>query len=217
MYAVLARLFAYPHENLKNYCRTALKINALPEKMKKLLSKYAAESLAAIQAQYVATFNHTQSETPLYETFYTYTSPFQQANELADISGFYGAFGLKLADTNVERHDHISTELEFMSFMILRIANENDPEKRGVLEDAAKKFLNDHLGRWAPVFGEMLATKGRGGLYAELGALLKEFAEEEDRRFGINPKKLRGIDARVFSGEPEGGCFSCQLNQNGGE
>lgn len=218
MYTILARLLAYPDKNLKKFCRTALKIQGLQEKTKIILSKREGEKLTDIQEQYVATFNHTQSESPLYETYYTYTSPFQQASELADISGFYNAFGLKLDLRTVERADHISIQLEFMAFLLLRLSTETaNSEATAVIEAAIKKFVAEHLGRWAPALGEMIRAKSESKTYSQIGAILSEFTAEEIKLLGVNPAKLRGIDSRTFAGEPEGGCFSCALNQTEGE
>lgn len=69
---------------------------------------------------------------PPYEMYFSGSHIYQQTQDLADISGFYRAFGLEVSkdDTN-NRWDHIAVELEFLHFLTYKIAYaiENHGEK----------------------------------------------------------------------------------------
>ena len=60
-------------------------------------------------------------ECPPYETEYHPSSePFFRSQEMADVAGFYRAFGLETAQAARERPDYLGLELEFMAFLLLK-------------------------------------------------------------------------------------------------
>jgi TorA maturation chaperone TorD len=100
--------------------------------------------------------------------------------EMADVSGFFRAFGVE-ASPACERVDHISAELEFMHLLAVKEAvslhEEGAGEHSEVCRDAARSFMRDHLGRWAPHFGESLVEQNADPVYAAAGRLLGGFVE----------------------------------------
>ncbi|MFQ6042717.1 MAG: molecular chaperone TorD family protein [Candidatus Poribacteria bacterium] len=85
----------------------------------------------------------------LYSTEYLAKNEFQRSNNLADIMGFYRAFGL---EPNGDRPDSLSCEFEFMHFLIFKkvyaLESEDDAdaeEKAFICLDAQKKFFAEHL------------------------------------------------------------------------
>jgi hypothetical protein len=58
---------------------------------------------------------------------------------------------------------------------------------------AARLFLRDHVGRWAPAFGRRLGREGAGSFYGALGNLCTLFVTRECRRAGVpaGPELLR--------------------------
>lgn len=120
----------------------------------------------ALRDEYYRTFGHQISkDCPLYETQYGAGHVFQQAQQLADIAGFYRAFGLEVADSAGERADHLSLELEFMQVLTYREAYarlHHGVDRVAQLRDAQQAFLRDHLSRWVPVLARLVKRRTNG-------------------------------------------------------
>ncbi|MBI1746302.1 MAG: molecular chaperone TorD family protein [Acidobacteria bacterium] len=170
-----------------------------------------AKELSAMESEYGHLFTHTMAkECPAYETQYGAGHIFQQTQELADIAGFYTAFGLEVSDQAKERADHISVELEFMSFLAHKEAyalEHHGEEKATLCREAQAKFLQDHLGRWAPLFATLLARKAGDGFYRALARFSEVYLALDATGLGIQPQAYG--DVQVSDLEPESGCFSC--------
>src|SRR5512135_3758830 len=89
----------------------------------------------ALRAQYDTVFGLVvPKECPPYETeYYPTQETFGRSQQMADIAGFYRAFGIEPAQSSPERPDHLALELEFMAFLLLKkrlalAAVETDPE-----------------------------------------------------------------------------------------
>lgn len=111
------------------------------------------EYLDDIRSDYIDIFDRGKSANSLYETEYGKERIMAKTNELADLAGFYKAFGLNNDSDEVifEMGDHVSVELEFYGYMIMKqIFLEENMINEGVeiVLDGRKKFLNDHLGRF---------------------------------------------------------------------
>jgi TorA maturation chaperone TorD len=99
--------------------------------------------------------------------------------ELADISGFYRAFGVEVTP-GTERVDHIAAELEFMHLLAVKegVADEGgDNANAQLCRDAAATFLRDHLGRWCSKLGASLEEGAAGPVYRTAGELVARFVE----------------------------------------
>ncbi len=178
---------------------------------------YAAVERTAVddlEATYVGCFGHTISkECPPYEAEYEHSHIFQKSQNLADISGFYKAFGLHPARDCHERPDHISTELEFMHFLCVKEAHAHAKghadDRLSVCIDAQERFLGDHLGRWASGFVRRLEAKSENSLYGLLAGVLASFLASEMRMFGL---ELDGSATPALQDQLEdetAGCYEC--------
>ncbi|MDJ0269679.1 MAG: molecular chaperone TorD family protein [Aigarchaeota archaeon] len=103
---------------------------------------------------------------------------------LADIAGFYAAFGMQL--TKDIPMDHLAVEMEFMAHLALREAYavlHRNEEMFDTVVDAQRKFLRDHLSRTAAYIRALNNVN-----VSELDKLAKlcvSFINEELRRFEI--------------------------------
>jgi len=105
---------------------------------------------------------------------------------LADINGFYQAFGLQL-DVH-ERADHISVEAEFLSYLLWKqaLAVENEqPENADICAGAYRAFQRDHFQSWAQDFARKLSSSSNSQFYRlASGFLLHLLNLEAPRHYG---------------------------------
>jgi putative dimethyl sulfoxide reductase chaperone len=115
--------------------------------------------------------------------------------ELADLGGFYRAFGLRVSRQHPDLPDHLATELEFLSLLLLKAAwaevNGWD-EPLAITRDATRLFLEHHLGRWLPAFEEGLATASAASPFPELARAVATEIEHECRAAGAEPVPVEG-------------------------
>ena len=94
---------------------------------------------------------------------------------MADIAGFYLAFGMQV-DSLEGTPDSLWNELNFLAYLAIRekhALETNLDEELAVTRDATKKFLADHLGRWAATFtARLVQTPGIHPVYVEAARLL---------------------------------------------
>jgi TorA maturation chaperone TorD len=115
--------------------------------------------------------------------------------ELADIAGFYAAFGLEPSAGHPEMVDHIAAELEFMSALALKEAwalAEGHAEGLEVTRRAAVSFLTDHLGRWAEAFAGALREATPLPYFGALADLLEAWVRHEIEAAGAAPARVAG-------------------------
>lgn len=101
-------------------------------------------------------FGHTvRSACPPYELEYGRGEVFQQSQSLADLAGFYSAFGFQSTGPLSERPDHLIAEWEFLSVLALKesIADHaGDTDAAQCCREAQRAFLADHAATWIPSF-----------------------------------------------------------------
>ena len=145
-----------------------------------LFSFFPKENKEKLLAEYDSLFR--ASENWLYSTEYLAENEFQRANFLADISGFYRAFGLQ---TDKERPDFLATELEFMHFLIFKqmyalCRSINDSkEKAAVCLDAQKKFFNTYIYLSAKRIAQKVIGQSKVGFYKRKAIEMLTFLELE--------------------------------------
>jgi TorA maturation chaperone TorD len=150
-----------------------------------------AGPLADAAADHQRVFGLTPArECPPFETeYHGNAEPFFCSQQMADIAGFYRAFGLTLPPS--ARPDSLPLELEFMAFLLLKQRMTPDAtEAVEVCAAAEADFFRDHLAWWAPAFAAGLVKRAGHGVYAELGRALSWFVAAECKRFGVTSARV---------------------------
>jgi len=149
-----------------------------------------SELLTTLRTEHARLFGHSvRGSCPPYELEYGRSEIIQQTAELADLSGFYNAFGLDLRQLAFERGDHISVECEFLSVLCAKQAwgvRQRQVELTETCLDAQRLFLRDHLARWSPAFAHRVATADADGFYGRVAFLTLTLIEQDCREFGIS-------------------------------
>ncbi|MEY6433734.1 molecular chaperone TorD family protein [Thioalkalicoccus limnaeus] len=130
------------------------------------------------------------------------------AADLADISGFYQAFGMDLRIDMPERPDLLIVQLEFYASLLIREAYARVQGWQDALEiatDAARAFLQDHLGRWRGVLGEGLTRCEARAPLPELAAWLDLLLEAECEDRAVAPEPFGGPAREAVSAD----AFTC--------
>jgi TorA maturation chaperone TorD len=131
-----------------------------------------------------------------------------KAAQLADIAGFYTAFGLAPSDGQPDVEDHIATELEFMSALAVKEAwavAEGHRDRAEITAEAAIAFFRDHLGRWAPAFATELGAASAAPYYLAVATLLRAWLDVEAGVLGVAPMPVTPRPAAPSEQEP----FAC--------
>lgn len=138
---------------------------------------------------------------PPYETEYLNSKfTFQRSQHMADVAGFYQAFGLNLSRVSPDRPDHISLELEFMACLIglerqadaecqadTLVSETEQNDRVEICREAQRRFLREHLVWWVPTFSRLLERENPKSVYAAAGRLLCAFLPTERALLGVEP------------------------------
>jgi DMSO reductase family type II enzyme chaperone len=213
LYRMLATAFSYPTPaRLKALAlgvrqAAAETSAALRGALGRLADTAGHADVGTLAAEHVALFQR-EVRCPPYEGAYGPAQMAGKAALLADVAGFYRAFGLGPAAGQPEVEDHVCAELEFMSVLALKEAwalAGGQTEGLEVTRAAQRAFLTDHLGRWSESFAGRLTAAAAPGLYPAAAALLQAWIAADCARLGIAPRPLEGVQ------EAEAGTFTCPL------
>ncbi|MDI6763450.1 MAG: molecular chaperone TorD family protein [Thermodesulfobacteriota bacterium] len=152
--------------------------------------KFSSLNLKDLQEGYAGIFETPGKRCALYEANYL---DFPQ-EEMADIAGFYNAFGFKFE----ERPDHLGAELEFLHLLTMKEAKAvfSGEEKRVELcMDGERKFLSTHPGRWVEAMAENI--KEREGLpYFRFASALAGWLRAEAQYLGLTLETVKASRMR---------------------
>jgi TorA maturation chaperone TorD len=169
-----------------------------PSEVGEVSSALAKGDWAQIAADHAALFAGKVRVAPTEGSYEL--DPFRQGREMADIAGFYAAFGAESHGPARERPDHVGCELEFLSFLELRrsaASEAGDHDAAALTDEVEASFLADHAGRWLPrFFSDVQDEAATPALraFARLGARI--VANELARR-GIEPSPMPAHRTRL--------------------
>lgn len=155
---------------------------------------------------YTAVFGlTTERDCPLYETeFCHWSDPTYRSQQMADVGGFYRAFGVEPNPRQPDRCDHVALELEFVAILLAKLARcLQKPalaDHAAVVTDATHHFLRDHVVWWVPTLGKSIERRveqvvgTQGPLLREpleslatVGRLLRAWTAVERISRGVEP------------------------------
>jgi TorA maturation chaperone TorD len=216
IYRLLGEAFAYPRawrfREMAHVAGMAAVAPTTPEPVRPTLAHFADAARdadpAAVAAEYVFLFDR-QVRCPPYEGAYGARGLAGKGAQLADVAGFYAAFGLRPADAQADMEDHIAAELEFMSALAVKEAYalaESHAEGLVVTRDAQAAFLRDHLGTWATAFARQVQAATPLPFYVAAAELLAAWVNAENFTLGVDPARVASPDAPA-----EEDCFTCPM------
>lgn len=192
LYTFLSIAFSYPYKEVieelegglddLSLSLKALGIDFDVDTLKKTLRK-AKSRLLDLQGEWNTLFS-TSLKAPANETAYELEKAGRKATELADIEGFYRAFGLDVRPPN--EPDSLVVELEFTAYLLKKkmyAEEKGDKEALDVINLAFISFFKEHLGRWYRIFTDLLKEQTEEDYYKLLGELLRLFLDKEREKF----------------------------------
>jgi len=176
-YKVLSVMLGYPTEATLPVVRGFLGTDA---------------DLGDLRRQYHTVFGGPLPGTlPPLEAEYDQAHVFSKAQTLADLAGFYRAFGVESVG-GLHRLDHIAVELEFAYVLAAkeeRARALGETEGAETCREARRKLLAEHLGAWGVPFLAKVETSEEAGVYARIAGAAKDFLMEECRALGAEPPR----------------------------
>lgn len=220
LFRALSLGFSYPDPMLLDRLRISL--NELmqapapwPASLKPCFAQVAAliPGLAGeeLESHYLRLFGPAGTCHPLETAFGDAGRLLGKSAILADISGFYLAFGLQLAPGSAHPEDHLCFELEYLGTLAFKEAYaraEGWAEQAEITVWAQTLFIKEHLGTWAESFRDRLGECAPPPFYLALGEALHRTVEHEILRLEVSPLRHRG---RVVDLEMGGETLSCPM------
>ncbi len=198
VFGLLARALRYPDEELFAALQTGRWAADLAEAVRvsgikppkpflaelQRVSESLATRLETLQSQHNALYS-SGSVCPQQESDYVASHAFQKTDVMADVAGFYHAFGLRVSRAQRELPDFLGSELEFLhavGWKEARATQEGNQEAAIVCRRAQRKFLAEHLGVWIGAFRAKMEAGPAGPFYVALARLVESFVKTQQVR-----------------------------------
>ncbi len=165
---------------------------------------------------------------PLHETEYISGKlSFQRSHALADIAGFYRAFGVAVPEETPERPDQIVIELEFMARLIeleeqarrqtlngTAQQRQVEVERATVCLEARRRFFTEHLGWWAPGLARLLIEGDSHPFYQAGARFLAALLTAQRALLGAAPSQRVAVPSPPEETGPCDDCLVANLGPN---
>lgn len=200
LYRLLAAALSYPTREMRE------RVAALGETLKGRWPELdGLLTLEPDEGFYLRLFESQVAASP-HETEYGLNRTTRKPIELADIAGFYRAFGV---DTRQDMVDHVAAELEFLAYLGIKenyAAEQGWQEPREVTARAYASFLEDHAGRWLDFLAQRVEFVAPGSYYALACSLAARVVGEEVERLGLAPARVDQVAPAPTEEMSCGGC-----------
>ncbi|MCB9135873.1 MAG: molecular chaperone TorD family protein [Anaerolineales bacterium] len=211
VYKFLADAFVYPREN---WTEDVPLLNDLVQQAGLMPHSLNIRPtpLADLQFAYRHTFGIAGSL--CYETEYGLPHEYRQSQEMADLAGFYQAFGFRTGGKIRERPDHVAVELEFMSLLAVKEAyarEQQHDDHAAICQEAQIKFLTDHLGNWFALFTQSVHLNAHEDTYRALAHFASHFLQWDAARLGVQWTARERAQVKHTPFDPDMSCASCCL------
>lgn len=210
-------LTSYPMDFISDNIPTLLEDRSIkiPEDLRKLiLEKTSQENILDLQSEYISIFDNGRDANPIYETEYDRRRAMAKGTELADIAGFYRAFGFEL-DTSLEGMemlDHVAIELEFYALMLMKelhLTEANDAQGVEIVGEATRKFLKSHLGRFIGAIARRPGVEG-SDFYGKIFNWSAQLIADECKRLNLEVIPADWVDSETINED----AMNCALGGN---
>lgn len=130
---------------------------------------------------------------------------------LADVAGFYRAFGYPYVEGGDEKPDHVAVELGFVSFLFAKEAHAlaaRNAAAADLIRKARLGFLTDHLGRWVGTLASALAERAPGSFHADVAEVAANAVKKEIPAGALMDEESGWVSGGQTDGLEE--VFSCE-------
>ncbi len=145
----------------------------------------------------------------------------QRSQMLADLAGFYRAFGLQPAAGRSDRPDSLVWQLQFLAWLFalerqaLERSDPKSPEQIAVCCDARRRFVEDYVAFWLPTFCRSLRADQNAGFYCASAQFVGNWFDRECTLLGIQVRNTTDLPSPSFI-EPAECCTDCVLGSRRG-
>ncbi len=182
----------------------------LAEALRLALQEAAAIDADAWDAEFTRLFEGATA-CPINETAYIRRD---KGVLLADLRGFYRAFGFEPAPGRGEKPDHMVTELQYLALlltMLWQARNDGLHEQIDITHKALASYVQDHPGDWLPLFYTRLATVAQQPCFAHLARALELAWRGLCRLHGwpapVAPPAVGPLEGIIDEGSP----YECEM------
>jgi TorA maturation chaperone TorD len=124
---------------------------------------------------------------------------------LADICGFYEAFGFERDETCGEKPDHLVSELEFSAILLVMLTHATGSgadDASDTTYTALLAFWQDHLMPWWPAFSHRLEQTARHPFLQRVAALHEALHDYLSDRYGLPDPDAELVGPDAEEGTP---------------
>ncbi len=212
VYKILSLGLSYPERgNWETLLKLTAEADSLAEgELKSMISDYRGmladrmDRIDEVKSEYLSIFDLGRAIAP-YETEHIQEKVSRKPFELADIAGFYSAFGFSLDEDKEHKEvfDHISVELEFMAIITFKEGYAIElklVDEAMIVRDARLKFFNEHLAKWGVTYCRLILELENHEYFKKLAYILQFVLNLECEKYGLD---MASFEPEIINDEPD--------------